>query len=239
MTDTKDEARDAIVADQVVADGPDHDITSELESEDSGSESPKGPIPLWKKAVAVGAWIVAAFALTVAFGVLRGDPPADNTVVPLAIAPAETAEAPANSLGIRFDEVRELWNSVDPPPSISSALRRLPETGELDSFVHRFSSGAVLAGAYQDSNDYLVAVVVRAKLSNPDVSTMYLHICHLAHPFSPECIDNYFTSGMEGQTLEDLTATGHSATWEYEGNEWRVTVADDELAIRVLAPESN
>jgi hypothetical protein len=80
--------------------------------------------------------------------------------------------------------------------------------------------------------------VARASVEHPDVSTLYLHMCHLINPFSPECIDNYFTTGLGGQTLEEL-ATGHSTSWTYEGNEWRVSIEGKLLTIRVLAPDSN
>ena len=238
MTDAKDGARDVIVADEVVADEPKHDISPTPESEDSGSETQGSPIPLWKKVVAVGAWIVAAFALTVAFGNLRGEPAPEVPVEPVLTSAPVTVEIPADTLGIRFDEVRELWNSIEQGPSISQQLRRTPESGEFDAFRHGFDGSAELIGAYRDRDDYLVALVARASVEHPDVSTLYLHMCHVINPFSPACIDNYFALGLNGQSLEDL-ATGHSASWAFEGNEWRVSIEGKLLTIRVLSPDSN
>jgi hypothetical protein len=230
MTDIKEDLRVAIPPEEPEDDA---DGSAELEPVDAAS----GSVPLWKKAVAVGAWIVAAFALTVAFGNLRGDPAPDVAAGPVLTSVPVVVEIPSDTLGIRFDEVRELWNSIEQGPSISTPLRRTPENSELDGFRHGFDNSAELIGAYRDSDDYLVALVARASVEHPDVSTLYLHMCHLINPFSPECIDNYFTTGLGGQTLEEL-ATGHSTSWTYEGNEWRVSIEGKLLTIRVLAPDS-
>jgi hypothetical protein len=219
-------------------------VTDEADDEFSGpgepkpSDAPREPVPLWKKAVAVAAWIVAVFALIVAFGNLREEPAPEVTGSPVLTIAPETVEAPVESLGIRFDEVRELWNSVDQPPSIAQDLRRTLENGEFDSFRHGFDSSAELIGAYRDSDNFLTALVARASLDHPGVSTLYLHMCHLVSPFSPECIENYFATGLGGQSLEELAATGHDISWDYEGNEWRVTIEGKLLTIRVLAPGS-
>ena len=231
MTDIKDDLRVAL---------PPEDPEDELvrSPEPQPADAARSPVPFWKKAVAVGAWIVAAFALTVAFGNLRGDPAPDVAAGPVLTSIPVAVEIPPDSLGIRFDEVRELWNSIEQGPSISRPLRRTPETGELDGFRYGFDNSAELIGAYRDSDDYLVALVARASVEHPDVSNLYLHMCQLINPFSPECIDNYFTTGLGGQTLEDL-ATGHNTSWTYEGNEWRVSIEGKLLTIRVLAPDSN
>jgi hypothetical protein len=220
-----------------VTDEPDDEFSGP--GEPKSSDAPREPVPLWKKVVAVGALIVAVFALIVAFGNLREEPAPAVTGSPVLTSAPEIVEAPVESLGIRFDEVRELWNSVDQPPSISQDLRRTLENGELDSFRHGFDSSSELVGAYRDSDDFLTALVARASLDHPGVSTLYLHMCHLVSPFSPECIDNYFNIGLGGQTLEDLAATGASTSWDYEGNEWHVSIEGKLLTIRVLAPGTN
>lgn len=232
MTDIKDEPRVAIAPEE-----PEEEVfgTPELEPVDAA----RSPVPLWKKVVAVGAWIVAAFALTVAFGTLRGDPAPNTAAGPVLTSIPLAFEIPPDTLGIRFDEVRELWNSIEQGPSISQQLRRIPESGELDTFHHGFDTSAELIGAFRDSDDYLVALVARASVEHPDVATLYLHMCHVINPFSPECIDNYFTNGLGGQTLEELAATGHNTSWTYEGDEWRVSIEGKLLTIRVLAPDSN
>lgn len=231
MTDIKEDLRVAIPPE-------DSDDKVDGSPEPQPADAARSPVPLWKKAVAVGAWIVAAFALTVAFGNLRGDPAPDVaagvvlTSIPVAVA------IPPDSLGIRFGEIRELWNSIEQGLSISPQLRRIPENGPLDTFRHGFDTSAELIGAYRDNDDYLVALVARASVDHPNVSTLYLHMCQLINPFSPECIDNYFTAGLGGQTLEEL-APGHNTSWTYEGNEWRVSIEGKLLTIRVLAPDSN
>jgi hypothetical protein len=232
MTDVKYEPRVATATDD-----PDEETSGPPELKPS--DAPRDPVPLWKKAVAVVAWIVAGFALIVAIGNLRGEPAPNVTVIPIVTSAPEAVAAPEESLGIRFGEVRELWNSVDQQPSITQDLRRTPENGEFDSFRHGFDASAELIGAYRDSDDYLTALVARASLDHPGVSTLYLHMCHLVSPFSPECIDNYFATGLGGQTLEDLATTGLNTVWEYEGNEWRVSIEGKLLTIRVLAPGAN
>ena len=221
----------------IVTDEPDDGFSGP--GEPKPSDAPREPVPLWKKVVAVGAWIVAVFALIVAFRNLREEPAPAVTGSPVLTIAPESAETPVESLGIRFDEVRELWNSVDQPPAIAQDLRRTLENGEFDSFRHGFDSSAELIGAYRDSDDYLTALVARASLDHPSVSALYLHMCHLVSPFSPECIDNYFNIGLGGRTLEDLAATGLSNSWDYQGNEWRVLIEGKLLTIRVLAPGTN
>ncbi len=231
MTDIKE---DVLVA--IPPEDPEDEVDGSPELEPANEA--RTPVPLWKKAVAVGAWIVAAFALTVAFGNLRGDPAMDVSTEPVLTSIPVAVEIPPDSLGIRFDEIRDLWNSIEQSPSISQQLRRTPESGEFDTFRHGFDSSAELIGAYRDSDDYLVALVSRASVEHPDVSTLYIHMCHVINSFSPECIDNYFTTGLGGQTLEEL-ASGHNTSWTYEGNEWRLSIEGKLLTIRVLAPDSN
>ena len=232
MTDIKDEPRVETATDE-----PNEEVSGRPELKPSDASS--SPVPLWKKAVAFVAWIVAVFALIVAFGNLRGEPASNVTGSPIVTLAPETVEAPEESLGIRFDELRDLWNSVDQPPAITQDLRRTLESGGFDSFRHGFDTSAELIGAYRDSDDYLTALVARASLDHPGVSTLYLHMCHLVSPFSPECIENYFATGLGGQTLEDLAATGHDTSWDYEGNEWHVSIEGKLLTIRVLAPGTN
>lgn len=231
MTDIKEDLRVAM---------PPEDREDEVDGspEPAPADATRTPVPLWKKAVAVGAWIVAAFALTLAYGNLRGDPAPDVVSGPVLTSIPVAVEIPPDSLGIQFDEVRELWNSIEQGPSLSQQLRRTPETGEFDTFRHGFDTSAELIGAYRDSDEYLVALVARASVEHPDVSTLYLHMCHVVNPFSPGCIENYFDIGLSGQTLEDL-APGHSTSWTYEGNEWRVSIEGKLLTIRVVAPDSN
>lgn len=213
---------------------PKHDLDSD------GPESTARPaIPAWKKVTAIAAWITAVFFLYVLMGNLRAEStPTGTALTPLDQSTVEE-EVPVNSLGVKFDEVRELWNSLDRPPSITKPLRRFPENGQFDSFFHLFETSAVVAGAIDKQNDYIVALMVRSNLGDPDVGTMYLHLCQMLHPFSPTCIDNYFEIGLDGQTLPDLARAGREVSWTFEGNEWSVSIADDLQTIRVQAPGSN
>ncbi|MDH3462053.1 MAG: hypothetical protein OEM32_00275 [Acidimicrobiia bacterium] len=216
---------------------PEGDFDSDGPGPAAGVAGPA--IPAWKKATAVAAWITAVFFLYVLIGNLRTEPAPTGT----ALSPIEPGtvdeEIPADSLGVRFAEVRELWNSLDRPPSITKPLRRFPENGQFDSFFHLFETSAVVAGAIDAQNDYIVALMVRSNLGDPDVGTMYLHLCQMLHPFSPTCIDNYFEIGLDGQTLADFAREGREVSWTFEGNEWRVTIADNLQTIRVQAPGSN
>lgn len=195
-------------------------------------------IPLWKKVVASAAFVIAIGCLYAVFEILDEEPtPGSTGGVPL--TQAETLEPPADTLGIHFDDVRDRWNSLEQPPSLTTQLRKLSETGPLDSFLHRFDATTELAGAYRDQDDYLVALMVRTDVDNPSASSIYLHLCHMIHPFSPDCIDSYQTLGLGGQTLEALASGGHEASWDLQGNEWRLSIAGGELTMRVLAPSAD
>ncbi len=216
---------------------------------DAGDETPDSdvgestrelhtPIAFWKKATAVASWVVAAFFLFVVLANSSGESPPNVVAGASLITQDGPVELPEDTLGIQFDQVRQSWNAAEHPPLIASPLRRTPESGELDSFFHRFDPEAEVIGAYRDSDDYLVALLVRAYIGHEAISTMYLHLCHLINPFSPECLDNYFTIGLQGKGIAELNEVGSEMVWDYEGNEWRVTVGDDQLAIRVLAPNA-
>lgn len=196
-------------------------------------------VPLWKKLTALGSWIVAAFFIFVVLANSGQRDPQNVVAGATLVTETEPAVIPEGTLGIRFDQIEEAWNSTEQSPELMSPLRRTPETGELDSFYHRFDPQAELIGAYRDSDDYLVALLVRAHIDHPAISTIYLHLCHVVNPFSPECLDNYFSIGLGGLTLAELAETGAENSWTYEDNDWRVTVSDHQLTIRVLSPEAN
>jgi hypothetical protein len=211
--------------------------TPDSDAGESPSE-PGTPIPFWKKATAGASWVVAAFFLFVVLVNSGEDAPSNVVAGASLITQDGPVELPENTLGIRFDQVQQSWNAAEHPPLITSPLRRTPESGELDSFFYRFDPEAEVIGAYRDSDDYLVALLVRAYIGHEAISTMYLHLCHLINPFSPECLDNYFTIGLQGKDMAELSEVGSEVVWDYEGNEWRVTVGDDQLTIRVLAPNA-
>lgn len=206
--------------------------------EPSDAIAPKAVVPLWKKIAAAGAFLLAVLCLYAVFEILDRNPsPGLTGGVPL--SQADPVEPPLETLGLRFDEVRDLWNSLEQPPSIAGPLRRLPETGEFDSFLHRFDSASELVGAYRDSDDYMVALMVSSDLTSPSASNLYLHLCHMLHPFSPDCIDSYQSLGLAGQTLAEVAEAGLEAAWHFAGNEWRLVIGGGDITIRVLAPATD
>lgn len=204
------------------------------------AEAPPDParIPTWKIVVVVGAGIASLLFLYGAFSIIGREeaPPLALAGDPNAVVDAEPAVASADSLGLRFTEVRERWNSLDRPPQITTELRRSPEVGDLDSFFHRFDSSAELLGAYQDDGDFVVALLARSHMASGGAQYMYLHLCHTLHPFSPECIDNYFENGLDGRTLEEAAESDMVASWDFAGNDWGVEITNDVLTIRVQSP---
>ncbi len=196
-------------------------------------------IPTWKKITAVAAWMMAVVFLSVLVANLRSDPAPEANGIALPVSEVQPEPIPEGSLGVALGDIRAMWNAVDQPPTISTPIRRLLEPGELDSFLHRFDTGAELVGAYPDNNDYLVALMVRANLKDPAAEHMYLHMCHVISPFSPECIQNYRESGLDGQTWEEVVESGTDVSWVYDDNTWQMTIEGSLLTIRVLAPESS
>ncbi len=207
----------------------------------SESEDPadtRTPIPTWKKLTAAGSWIVAVFFLIMFLANGSSDSRDQGETNSFLLPQGQVEVVPPDTLGIRFEEVRELWNTVEQPPLISSPLRRTPESGEFDSFFYGLDPKAEILGAYRDSDDYLVGLLVTARLDHEAISTLYLHVCHIVSPFSPDCIDNYTSIGLAGKTLAELAETGSETTWTSDGNTWRVTVSDRQLTIRVISPAS-
>lgn len=202
------------------------------------SSDAKVPIPAWKKMTAAGSWIVAVFFLFMVLA--NGSSEArDQGETGAFLLPQDQVEVvPQDTLGIQFNDVRELWNTVEHPPSISSPLRRTPESGELDSFFYGLDPKAEILGAYRDSDDYLVGLLVTARLDHEAISTLYLHVCHMVSPFSPDCLEKYASIGLAGKTLAELSETGSEKTWTFDGKTWRVTVSDRQLTIRVISPAS-
>ena len=125
------------------------------------------------------------------------------------------------------------------PPFIDSEIRPSPESGELDAFLHRFDNSAVLAGAYDPDNGYVYALLARAGVHHESVSNMYIHLCSLLHPGSQECLNAYIDeNNMFGKTMLDFVDVSHDIRWVFEGNEWRTTVFDNIVTVRVQAPGS-
>ncbi|MDP9143887.1 MAG: SHOCT domain-containing protein [Actinomycetota bacterium] len=154
--------------------------------------------------------------------------------------PEVLAEIPVGSLGVRFADIQEGWNELDEPPFILRGISTTPEAGPLDSFIYRFDGGALLAGAYNPSDDYIYALMGKAGLRHEASSSMYLHLCYLLYPGTQECFDAYVEeSGVFGMTVDDLSGADHYASWMFDGNEWRLEIADDIQTLRVLGPQES
>jgi len=186
---------------------------------------------------AAGAAIVVVFALIYMSGV--GGAPDTDDGVPPATASDDDPEAvilPEDSLGINFLDLPRMWNDLEQQPLVEGAIARSPESGPFDSFLHRFDSSSVLAGAYDPGDDVVYALMVRASLAHDDISNMYLHVCYLLHPFSQECIEAYWEEGLSGGEFADYLDEDHFSTWSFLGNEWRVEIVDGVQTLRVISP---
>ncbi|MGH8915939.1 MAG: SHOCT domain-containing protein [Acidimicrobiia bacterium] len=152
--------------------------------------------------------------------------------------PEELEEIPVGSLGVRFADLEEGWNALDEPPYILKGISTTPEAGPLDSFIYRFDGGAVLAGAYNPSDDYIYALMGRAGVSHEASSSMYVHLCYLLYPGTQDCFDAYVDeSGVFGKTAAELANADHSSSWLYDSNEWRLEIANGIETLRVLGPQ--
>lgn len=201
---------------------------------------------LWDKAKQIGSdyprivgtgagmAIVAIFVLIYMSG--AGSAPETGEVLPTTPGGTDSALLPEDSLGIQFLDLPRLWNELDQPPLVDGGIARSPESGPFDSFLHRFDSSSVLAGAYDPADDVVYALMVRASLAHDDISNMYLHVCYVLHPFSQECIDAYWEQGLAGGEFTDYLEEDHFSTWSFLGNEWRVEIVDGVQTLRVISP---
>lgn len=208
--------------------------TAVLESPDDASPWTADPWLLRGIGIAAGV-VIGVFVIWMVGGLRASVPEATRTTTDV----ADVQEAPPpDTLGITFEDLREEWNALDKPPLITADLRRVPESGPLDSFSHRFDESAVVAGAYGE-DDYLVALMVRSSIHHPAIANMFRHVCDLVDPSSQKCIDNYFEKGLGGKKISKLgklSEKGHEASWNYKGNRWLVTIDGDIQTIRVIAP---
>lgn len=188
-----------------------------------------------------GRWATLACALAVVVVVTASLWPRELTLAD--VGPAATSgqsqaasadDAPEGSLGIRLSELADLWNALDQPPTIGRGFSRSLDRGPLDGFVLRFDDGASLAGAYDPSDDYVYALWTSTRLEHEAISTMYLHLCFLLHPYSQDCIDTYWADGMDGKSPADYHDAQHSAEWQLGDETWRLAILGNIQEIRVL-----
>jgi hypothetical protein len=164
----------------------------------------------------------------------------DDTSAPSPVRtlpPSELAEVTApDSLGLKSADLPARWNEVDAPPPITGGLIRSLEIGKFDSFSYRFSDTSLLAGAYDPADDYVYALMASAWIGDESATRMGFHLCHLAQPFSQECIDDLVERGLAGKTLAEYTDLVHEAEWTLGENRWSLEIAENIATIRVLGP---
>ena len=218
----RDEAGETTTSDEPPEDGltPAAEVLSSLRG-----------IPTIYRAALAGAVLVLVVG---GFIATRSDAAGSVTVRPEPGAVSVVVDPPAGSLGIAFADLAERWNEVDHPPQVSRGISVSPEPGPLDSFLHRFDSSAILAGAYDRSDGFVYALMVRASLHDPDISNLYVHLCYLLHPGSQGCLDTFIEEmGMFGRAHADLMGSNFETAWQFEGHEWDVVLAGDIETIRV------
>jgi len=224
---------------QPVAPGPGYEAPDGEETAEEG-EGPAArwlamiiQIPTVYRAALVGAVLVLTAGAFIATGSdAAGTVPASPRTQATTAAPPPSGE----SLGFTLDQLSEGWNQVEHPPRISGGITTSPESGPLDSFLHRFNDSAFLAGAYDPSTGYVSALMVSASLHYEAIPNLYVHLCYLLHPGSQECLEVFVEeTGLFGKTAADLLETEQTAAWEFGGHQWRFEIAADVETIRVQA----
>ena len=151
-----------------------------------------------------------------------------------AVAPAASGPPVPGSLGINIDDLADLWNTLTEPPNITRGFVHNTEPGQYDSFIYRFGDWGRLAGAYDPSTDALYALLATGQVNREATAQLYLHLCFVLHPYSQECIDNYFEKGLADGTLADFADVSHQAEWQMDDQTWRLDIEGNVLTIRVL-----
>lgn len=187
-----------------------------------------------------GVWVVLGlgFAL-VAMLVVSWWPRSATVSNAGTLAPLPTQPGPSSaedSLGIKLSELSGRWNEAAVPPSINKGIPRTPEAGRFDAFTYRFNQSSLLAGAYDDRTEDLYALLASSWISDEHAHRLVIHLCHVAHPYSQACLDEYFEHGLGGKTLEDFRDVPHRAEWELDGIRWRLEISENIQNIRVIAP---
>lgn len=178
----------------------------------------------------------ALLVLFIALFLLGGEPPTPVAAAPDTPTP-DSGEPPADSLGIRLEDLGDAWNALDLPPVIRTGFSVTPEAGPLDAFLYRFDEASVIAGAYHPDDGYVRALMVRSGLFHPALGNLYVHLCHLLHPNDQGCLDSYIAeTGVYGATAAEFADVDLSASWFYGPNRWSFTLEDNVQTIRVQAP---
>lgn len=193
----------------------------------------------WRKVTLTG---TAAVAIAVMIGVVVSAIDRSPSGAPQPLAPGPTADtdrtAPPGSLGLYLNEVTDMWNSIDGPPEIVRGLTRQTEGGAYHSFIYRFGEWGRLAGAYDPDDEAVYALLATGRLSEAPTSQMYLRLCFMVAPYSPDCLDAYHESGLDGASLSDYLDTDHRAEWMVDGHTWRLVLERNVLTLRVFGADA-
>jgi hypothetical protein len=193
----------------------------------------------WRKVTLTG---TAAVAIAVMIGLVGSaiDRSPMEAPQPLANIPAADTDrtAPPGSLGLYMDEVTDSWNSIEGPPQIVRGLTRQTEVGEYHSFIYRFGEWGRLAGAYDPDDEAVYALLATGRLSEAPTSQMYLRLCFMVAPYSPDCLDAYHERGLDGASLSDYLDIDHRAEWIVDGHTWRLVLERNVLTLRVFGADA-
>lgn len=164
---------------------------------------------------------------------------APETVQQVAVStPAPKPDPAAGSLGLYLDEVTGSWNTVETPPEIIKGLTRYNETGEYDTFIYRFGEWGRLAGAFDPDTEAVYALMATGWLSEPATASLFLHLCHMTAPYSPECIAAYQDQGLGGGSLADFTDVARRTEWKLGDHTWRLTIENNVLTLRLFGADA-
>ena len=184
--------------------------------------------------------ITAALGIAlIIISALTGGSPEPTTAAPLPVTEAAAPIPPpdAESLGVRFEDISELWNSVDAQPKITKGLTVQSEPGRFDSFIYRFDDWGRLAGAYDPDTGSVYGLLATGQFTNRATDQLYLHLCFVVHPYSQECIENYTEIGLAGEELRFYGDSAHNASWEMDGLTWITEISGNVLTVRVLSED--
>ncbi len=190
-----------------------------------------------RNVVLVGGLVIAAVIIVSLVSNVGGSP---VTAAPAVTTPTvETApESIPGSLGLYMNQVADTWNEVQSPLNITKGLTRYNESGKYDTFLYRFGEYGRLAGAYDPETEAVYALLVTGDLADPATAQLYLHLCQMTDPYSPDCIDAYNEKGLAGLTLAEYTDLAHQTEWVQSGDTWRLEIEGNLVTIRVFGPDA-
>jgi hypothetical protein len=190
----------------------------------------------WRLVTVTGTVLVVGIVL-VGFVASLGEPPPQPVVAATNPAPQEPNPDIPGSLGIRMDEVTDAWNTLEGEPRITRGLTRNNETGEYDTFIYRFGEWGRLAGAYDPDTEALYALLATGWLTEVPTAQLYMRLCFMVAPYSPECVDSYLAEGLGDVPLTDIESP-YRSEWTVADHTWRLEIDENLLTIRVFGADA-